>query len=636
MTVTKYPYTTAVLRLNPEPSSYNEPLNFTCSYTSNITAIVPDIKNGEILNTNSTAFTNVTPANFHLPYSTAYNNYTAKQAFNVSTLSTHCTGQQQNFTTATSPSLVYNLTLQKLQNATITSSILANHNLNSTIKVITNTPFLKPVFDCNGVTYPVKLYTLSQFYSAPNISTADQYNCFWNVTNTYNVEVSKFLEASAVKPVITAIKQKNITTTYLKNSSINTYYNNSMTFPNLANITWTYNYTYNTDLIPYPNSIQAYKGGVLNFTYSNESTFMHNFTVPASTTDNYSIVYKWDNGTYTVVFPHENYTYNNTFGNNNNISEYVSSVIYPKNEPNGTIMKINNSCSYQSNLIGLGPIIGTNCLNYTLTLNYRQLLDNLTYSWIRENGTNVSYKNVSLTQDILNQSLKGYELYNLTNRQYIPVIAKLNTTQYKPDGWNESIETFTVSLNSTKEVNISAVGNGTKIVNETISQFPSVSFTKFLAKWKIIIPNSTAPWIKSNPVTVKFPISYLPYFEARNYTQMEILNNIFFKSTYQSGISAFSAAQVQSYFSSSMNSSLASILDPADVLQILYTVPQQFIKPPTVQIGTPTFAHLSPLQYVGYIAMTILIITAIILLDTRYKKQFDKFIKEIKKGGKHG
>jgi hypothetical protein len=632
--ITKYPYTQATLTLPAEPSSYNQPLNFTCSYTSNITAIVPDIKDGQILNANSTAFTNVTPPNFPLPYSGPNDDYIGTKAFNISSFSTYCTAAQQNFTAAASNTIKYNLTLQKIQNATITSSILSDNYLNSTININTNTPYLKPVFQCNGIEHTVFPSGLSSFYSDFNASTAGQYDCFWNDTNLYSVKVStNLLEASAVSPSITAISQKNISKIFLSNTTLPTFYYNYIAFPNLANISWTYNYTYDTLLSPKPNLITAYLNGQHAFNFTNKSIFSRVFTVPAATTDNYSMTYKWINSTIIKVYMHENLSYNDVFGSGNNISEYATSIITPVNLPNSTALQINNSCLYLGNLSGKGIPFGTSCRNYTLKMNYLSPITNISYSWIKESASNVTYENVTLTQDVLNQSLQGHEFYNITNLQSIPITAYLNTTQYKPKGWNESILRFTVGNNATKQVNIPAIGEGIKIINTTVSRTPYTSFSAFLAKWTISIPNYTAPWIKSNPIKIQFPITYLPYFENRNYTAMKILG-VDFLNVRSQPITAFSSNTPTTQFAAGINSSLSSLLGSTDVLDILYNVPQQFITPPKISIGTPTFARISPQQYIGYIALIASIIVAIILMDTKYKKQFDKFITAVKKEGK--
>jgi hypothetical protein len=99
-------------------------------------------------------------------------------------------------------------------------------------------------------------------------------------------------------------------------------------------------------------------------------------------------------------------------------------------------------------------------------------------------------------------------------------------------------------------------------------------------------------------------------------------------------ITAFSSNTPTTQFAAGINSSLSSLLGSTDVLDILYNVPQQFITPPKISIGTPTFARISPQQYIGYIALIASIIVAIILMDTKYKKQFDKFITAVKKEGK--
>ena len=501
--------------------------------------------------------------------------------------------------------------------------------LNSSVKVSTNTPYLRPEFECNDIQYPVHPSVLGVFYSNFT-SSAGQYDCKWNVSNTYKVTVSSgLLESSAVKPVITTAVQKNITDTYLENSSIDTFYINYIAFPNLANISWSYDYTYNSSLSPYPNFIDAYLSGKLNFTRQNTSGFTRSFTVPANTTDNYTLVYKWDNGTSIVIAPRENLSYNNTFGYGNNISEYVQSVITPLNEPNGTVLKINDSCDYLQAIVGKGPIKGVECGNYTLVLDYLHPVYNVSYSWIRENGTNVSYDNVTLTQDILNQSIKGYELYNITNLQNISITAGLNAAEYEPLGWNESTDSFTVSENTTRQVNISAVGQGTRISNYTQTDIPHPLSTTFFYKAVITIPNSTRAWVISNPAEYYSQTNRFEFFYRRSNATLTIAANTI-KGYVNPSVTPLSIAPTSPVYTSiGISRGIMENLTNGSTILLTYSVNNNGLNP--ISSSVPLFVNVPISTTVSYVVVGVILITFVILFKKGIIKEMIKRIQEDEK-----
>jgi hypothetical protein len=506
MNITKYPFVNASLTYTKEPASYNQPISFYCSYTTNLTEPNTNVFNGEILNAKAKEITNTTPQTIPSPYNSSTNDYVAVQRFNVSALSTYCEAENQNFSSAKSQNITYNLTLQKIENATISSSILSNHNLTSQITIVTNTPYQSPIFECNSVLYPVNLVKLNVFQSSENVTSPGQYDCIWEVYNTYNVEVTHFVEASAVSPVISAIRQSNISSIDLSNTSLNTFYNNSILLKNLANESWNYSYPYNSKLSPVPYKINLYINGTYKKSYDNTSGIEYNLSIKPKSSENITLVYSYPNSTVIKIFPFENISYNDTFGNAsfNSLGEYVNSTIYPRFLPNGTKLEILNSCSYLADLIGKGNINGTNCIQHNLTLDYLKDITNVSFSWIRYNGTEVSYRNVTLISDILNKSLKGYEMYNITNLQKIPIKADLLASLYSPKGWNQTDASLLV--NKSRTYNSTAIGAGTRILKMNSSIFPTSNIYTFYRYYAYVsIPNATRPWISSNPITVSLP-----------------------------------------------------------------------------------------------------------------------------------
>lgn len=493
LNVTKYPFVTVALSLPAPPRQWNERLNLTCSYSSNITAGVPDIKNGEVLNAKVTANTNSTPAAFSLPYNPSYNNYSKLQGFNTSHFSINCSASQQNFSAKTSINTAYNLSAVTMSNFTITRSVLANNNITASMAVSSVLPFLTPSFSCNGVPEPVT----GSFKSTFNATLQDQYDCFWTVKNLYNVTTTSPLQESiALTPYHNTPVQKNTTSVFAIDQNISMYYQNYINFTNKFNQTWSHNYTYLSGLAPVPTSV-SFNGT----TYDNISSIDLNYTVGNGKDFNKTAIWTWKNAIRITNTTGLNASYPNVFGNGYNISQVVTATLDPINSPSFSAVKVNDSCDFLENLLGKGKAVGIDCLNYTMTFTYGSP-QKVVYSWIRENGTNVTYKNVTLVQDVLGSPLKGFEVYNITNRQYVPINALLNTTHYEPSGWTESPQDFAVPARSNQTENISAAGQGTTVGTFTSTTIPSSS-TVINYRYSTIlsIPNSTRAWIISNPAS---------------------------------------------------------------------------------------------------------------------------------------
>ncbi|MEM3860215.1 MAG: hypothetical protein QW478_12575, partial [Candidatus Micrarchaeaceae archaeon] len=250
------------------------------------------------------------------------------------------------------------------------------------------------------------------------------------------------------------------------------------------------------------------------------------------------------------------------------------------------------------------------------------------YSWIRENGTKVSYKNVTLTQDILNQSLKGYEAYTITNDQYIPIKAKLNTSQYEPNGWNESIESFTINGNSTDNVSIPAVGEGTVIekFNETTIPYLA-SFTKYRYYAYLYVPNATRAWIISNPATIEYPVSdFTDLYRGINITS-SINNNVI--SFNPLGVQTFAKQGSVNIIEGTFSADQMSSLSYKNLLNLNYAVNNLGLTSTSVSVPLFTSSKL-PLVY-SYIIIVVIILVTFLVWKEGYLK---RWIQEISKGEK--
>jgi hypothetical protein len=613
LNITKYPYVNATLSLPQEPSSWNEPLEFVCSYTTNLTSVVPIVSNGQIISGTSTAYTNTTPSSFSLPYNSSINRYGAFNQFNVSHFSSYCTAHDTNFSSATSATIKYNLTLQKLANYTISRSILSGSNISSGIEVVTDTPYKKPAFECNGTYYAVSPVGLSLFSSSFKPSKAGQYDCIWQDYNNYNVQVSSYNESSVISPSISGISQKNVSDVYLSNDTLPAYYNNSITLDNLANISWTYPYTYSSGLIPTPSETYLYNGTHLMDTYST-AEIIRNITIGPHTVLSMPITYLYSNATDIKTFLKENMSYNNTFGNSSSdsIAEYSISTIYGNYLPNGTKLDIKDSCDYLSGKAGNGGIKGVACSPINLSEDYHGLIDNVSFSWIRYNGTNVSYANITLTSDILNQSLQGYRIYNITSSQNIPITAILNTTQYPVKGWNQSIRSFTLDADSNTSERIPAVGDGTKIGPYTLATVPHSLSQSFFYKAVVTVPNSTKAWIESNPSEFYALTNGFKYFYRRSNASLLIASHTI-QGYVSSSITAFSIAPTTPVYESiQVSKSIMGNLTNGSTIMLSYSVDNNGLNPVTSQVSL--FTNVPVSKIASYIIVGVIIITFFILL----------------------
>ncbi len=632
LNITKYPFVNLTLSIDDaEPISYNEPIQFRCNYTTNLTTPVNDVFNKQILD--SIVNVSVNSTNYSALYNSTLNLYTNTQRYNVSEITAYCYGENKNFSSAKSSSIKYYLYTPAPTDYTINKSVLPYHNITSSIYVNSyGLRYIQPYFVCNGVQRPVAEVGLNIFRSTFNASPG-QYDCIWTVESAYNVNRSEFNESAVAEINIAKLGQINISSIYLSNVSLNAYYRNYISFTDPANISWAYNYsyTYPNSLAPPPTSIV-----VSNLTKASNYSYLripHGVSllvnVSPDSSQNYSLTYVYVNGTKISIYPRENLSYNNTFGNS--IAEYVDSLIYPA-VPNGTRIDIKNSCQYLANITGKGNIKGTDCHSYNLTESNGIAIANITYSWIRYNGTAISYRNVTLTRDVLNQSLQGYEMYNISNFQYIPISGLLLAKSYAPDGWNETSSVYLIKPNTTQAENVSAVGIGTRIYSQSLAYYPTVSYTTFSIKWGVAIPNTTRAWIINSPMIISlYPPSY-KYFILRNSTTV-LFNSLPIFSNSYSNVLSFAGSVINSpspmSFTAYVNSSVLHASHPSDVITILYNVPQNFISAPSLSLSAPLLKQFHPSSYIGYIILFIAVVSLISLVDIKYRKQFENFINKL-------
>ena len=628
LNVTRYKYTDLTMVINTqEPASFDQPIAFTCSYTSNITSLVPDTKNLQILNANVTAFTNSTPAGFRLPYNSTVNRYTGTERFETPVFSSYCTGKQQNYSSATSTTVVYDLYSPKLTDLTMTKSVLAGTNITSSVEVNSSVAYSTPRFACDSIPEPVHLNGTT-FVSAFNATTQAQYDCFWNVSDLYNYTVTSGLEeAIAIRPVPSKPVQTNVSTIFLGNQTLSSFYHSYLVFTDPGNESWSKTYTLDTHLSPYPNHVD--EEGLVNYTNTSEPTY--DYTIPASTTENYTLTYTWINAIKLATTFGQNTSRPSVFGEGENISEYANSSMTAVNVPTGTKLDINDSCDHLAVEIGTGPIYPALCENYSLSLTYQKA----TYahaSWLRANATRVAYGGVNMTLDVIGEDLVGYQPYHITNYQDIPITALLNTTEYIPAGWNETPANarFTAGANATLSPDINATGVGMTIENYTQTLYPGATIDTYLYDTMVRIPAVTESWILNGSAVLRLTSGDFTDFYRRLDSSATISKQtslipsgssitVFAESSGPTTVDVlFTKAQMQ------------NITAPNSTLDVKYSINNEGLNTPRSSIDLFTPAVISGIIQYAIVAM-IFVTGFILYIEGYFKKWLDKLERQKKK-----
>ena len=626
LNITKYKYTDLAMVINTqEPASFGQPIAFACSYTSNITSLVPDIKNLQILNANVTAFTNNTPPEFKLPYNSTVNRYTGTERFETPVFSSYCTGKQQNYSSATSTAVVYDLYSPKLTNITMTDSVLVGANITSSTGVSSVTPYFTPKFTCDSIPEPVHLNGTT-FISTFNATAQAQYDCYWNVSDSYNYTTTSGLkEAIAIRPAPSTPVQTNVSTVFLGDQTLPVFYHSYLAFTNPGNESWSKAYTLDTYLSPYPNHID--EEGLINHTNTSELTY--SYTIPASTTKNYTITYEWMDAIKLATTFGQNTSHPSVFGEKENLSEYANSSILATNAPSGTKLDVNDSCTHLAVEIGTGTIYPVSCENNSLSLAYQKAVD-IHASWLRTNATRVAYGSVNMTLDVIGEDLVGYQPYNITNYQDIPVTALLNTTEYVPPGWNETNARLTAGANATLSPDIDATGVGMTIGNYTQTLYPGAIIDTYLYDTMVKIPAVTESWILSKPAVLRLTSSDFTDFYRRldsNATlskQTSLIpsgssTTVFAESSGPTTVDVlFTKAQMQ------------NITAPNSTLGVKYSINNEGLNTPQSSINLFVPAVISTIIQYAIIAM-IFTTGFILYIEGYFKKWLDKLERQKKK-----
>ena len=298
------------------------------------------------------------------------------------------------------------------------------------------------------------------------------------------------------------------------------------------------------------------------------------------------------------------------------------------NAPTGTNININDSCAHLEPELGTGAAYPIQCTNYNLSLAY--LKTKYAYaSWLRTNATRVAYDNVNMTLDVLGENLIGYQHYNITNYQDIPITALLNTTEYAPAGWNETNKELTVNDSATSTFNANASGVGTTIGNYTQTLYPGATIDTYVYDNVVKIPALTKSWILNSSAVLRLNSGAFTDFYRRlnpsatiskqtNTIPSGSSTTVFAASSGPSTIDVlFSKAQMQ------------NMTVPNSTLDVKYSINNEGLNTPQSSINLFTPGAINAI--IQYAIIAIVFVTGFILyIEGYFKKWLDKLEKQKK------